>query len=539
MNSQQALLQINTREQIEASKTTRVPSGDFVTDILLVTSPTNARSPYMPFYYLYLAGYLEAKGYRVEIADPHERTLKSNIKLILEKVKQTKPRFVGLAAFVTDYNVMVNLAKSIRNVTLAPIIIGNAHPSVTPSDFLYPNSPFDIAVCGEGEATCEEILERYHHHDDLGQIKGLAYLSREDKVVVTPERRFLPGNEWGKPAYHLLDMEFYSRPTKYLIRNLYTRTAVIYTARGCPFKCGFCAANAVWEANSLEGSKLVRNRPMESVMEELALLQNHYKFDFFYILDDTFGLREKDVYDFCDAYKKSGLKMLWGAETRVTCVRKKEVLIAMKNAGCIQLDFGVETGSPTLLKTIDKAIKVENILLGFKNCHEVGMRSFANMLINLPGETTEDLDLTYKLLRKIKPTYTSFGVTQPYPGTPFYKKGGFTFGKEAYHKLDREVPPEEFRMAQHKLPLEITLLQFRLRFQQFGLVEQGLFKGPWRYWTQIFRSARRRQYLWYFIKQQVNVPVIFARMLFRYYKLVRTGESAASIKKHEWQVAAE
>lgn len=182
--------------------------------------------------------------------------------------------------------------------------------------------------------------------------------------------------------------------------------------------------------------------------------------------------------------------MLWGAETRVTCIRNKEVLLAMKNAGCIQLDFGVETGSPSLLKRIDKAIKVENILLGFKNCHDVGVRSFANMLINLPGETEDDLDLTHELLKQIKPTFTSFGVTQPYPGTPFYRQGGFTFSKDQYHKLDREVAPEEFRMASHKLNLEKTLLEWRFRYKQFGLIEQGLYKGPWRYWRQIFRSAK-------------------------------------------------
>ena len=94
-------------------------------------------------------------------------------------------------------------------------------------------------------------------------------------------------------------------------------------------------------------------------------------------------------------------------------------------------------------------------------------------------------------------------------------------------------------MAHHKLPLEVTLLQFWFRYKQFGLVEQGLYKGPSRYWTQLVRSARKRQYLWYFLKQQINVPVIFARMLFRYSKLVRTGEPAAISKKHEWQKSAE
>lgn len=515
----------------------RQPMGNHSTDILLISSPTNARSPYMPFYYLYLAGYLEKKGYRVEIADPHEKLRGDNINLILQKVKLTNPRFIGLAAFVTDYDVMVQIAKSIRNITAAPIIIGNAHPSVLPGDFIYDGSPFDIAVCGEGEATCEEILANYLVHADLAHIKGIAYFNDEGQVTVTPERKFIPAVEWGEPAYHLLDMKFYSRPTKYLIRNLYTRTAVIYTARGCPFKCGFCAANAVWEANDLVGSKLVRNRPMKNVMVELALLQNKYKFDFFYILDDTFGLREKDVYEFCDAYRKSGLTMLWGAETRVTCIRNKEVLLAMKNAGCIQLDFGVETGSPSLLKRIDKAIKVENILLGFKNCHDVGVRSFANMLINLPGETEDDLDLTHELLKQIKPTFTSFGVTQPYPGTPFYRQGGFTFSKDQYHKLDREVAPEEFRMASHKLNLEKTLLEWRFRYKQFGLIEQGLYKGPWRYWRQIFRSAKKSEYLWYFIKQIATVPLTFVVMKIRYYKMFRGTGGEIAHKKHEWQIS--
>ena len=155
----------------------RQPTGNHPTDILLISSPTNARSPYMPFYYLYLAGYLEKKGYRVEIADPHEKLRGDNINLILQKVKLTNPRFIGLAAFVTDYDVMVHLAKSIRNITAAPIIIGNAHPSVLPRDFIYDGSPFDIAVCGEGEATCEEILANYLVHADLAQIKGIAYFN--------------------------------------------------------------------------------------------------------------------------------------------------------------------------------------------------------------------------------------------------------------------------------------------------------------------------------------------------------------------------
>jgi len=93
---------------------------------------------------------------------------------------------------------MVHLAKSIRNITAAPIIIGNAHPSILPGDFIYDRSPFDIAVCGEGEATRKEILANYLVHADLTQIKGIAHFNDEEQVTVTPERKLIPAVEWGE-----------------------------------------------------------------------------------------------------------------------------------------------------------------------------------------------------------------------------------------------------------------------------------------------------------------------------------------------------
>ena len=104
----------------------------------------------MPFYYLYLAGYLEKYGFNVQILNYHIKNTNKYFMKVVGEIISRQPRFVGLAAFVTDYDVVVELAMEIKRHTDATILVGNAHPSVVPGDFLYEGSPFDIFVRGEG-----------------------------------------------------------------------------------------------------------------------------------------------------------------------------------------------------------------------------------------------------------------------------------------------------------------------------------------------------------------------------------------------------
>ncbi len=476
-------------------------------DILFVSSPSNALTPYMPFYFLYLASYLEKHGFRVSIVDPHEKQVEKNYRLIRNEIKEKNPRYVGLAAFVTDYNTIVNLAKDIKRHSNAKIIVGNAHPSIAPHDFLYAGSPFDIVVRGEGELTLKQLLLEYDEAKDNSHIKGIAYLEN-DVVKINANREVMDLNDIGMPAYHMLDMRWYAKPTKYIIRRLLCSCAVIYTGRGCPYKCGFCAANSVWQANDkTEKLGFVRRRPLEMVIKELEILQNKHHFDFFYIIDDTFGIREKDIYDFCEAYRKSGLKMLWGAETRANCIRNKDVVRIMKDAGCIQLDFGVETGSPKLLKIIKKGITVSQTIRAFSLCKSKGIRTFANILLNIPEETVDDLNLTHKLLAKIRPSYLTIGVTQPYPGTEFYNKFlNKPISNEKYHLFDRQYPPEEYRMAKHKLNLEKLERSWMLKYDLYTPVEISMFKANSNYWVKIILSYRKWAYLVSFFKECLISP---------------------------------
>jgi len=485
-------------------------------DILFIVSPANADSSYMPFYYLYLAGYLEKHGFTVEIFNPHIRNTEKYFKMVMREIAGKQPRFVGLAAFVTDFDSVVALATEIKNQTDTTILVGNAHPSIAPNDFLYESSPFDIVVRGEGELTVRQILAEYHKDGDLNQIRGIAYY-KDGAVAVTRNRELMDLSECGMPAYHKIDMRWYQRPTKFIIRRLMTVGAVIYTGRGCPFNCSFCASNSVWKANErAAGKALVRKRPLSQVMEELRILQDVYGFDFFYILDDTFGIKEDDITSFCRAYRESGLTMLWAAETRVNCVHNEQILKLLKDSGCIQLDFGVETGSPKLLKNINKATTVEQTIRAFDLCRKNGIRTFANILLNLPGEDEEDLQLTHRLLENIRPTFTSIGVTQPYPGTDIYKKLGKTIHKAEYAKLNRLFPPEEYRLSNHKLNLERLLFSWLLKYGTIAPLEKSLFKANKRYWLKLLKSNYRWAYMLFLAK---DITITFLRYIafFRFY----------------------
>ena len=507
-------------------------------DLMLIVSPVNLLYKWMPLYYLYLAGFLEKHGFKVSIIEPHftkglnQLDDARNVEFILNEVKKQNPKFIGFASFVTDYKVVLDLAKKVRKISNATTLIGNAQPSISPGDYIYDGSPFDICVRGEGELTTKEILESKLDVDSLNKIEGISFFDKNKigpdnkigSVVINHNRGLIDMKELGMPAYHLIDMNWYTTPTKYVVKRLTASAATIYISRGCPYKCTFCASNMVWHSNSKTkgGGSFVRFRPMEMVIEDLRILQDKYDVDFFYIQDDTFGIHEPHIHEFCDAYKKSGLKMLWCAQTRTPCISKPEIVKKLRDSGCIQLDFGIESGSPRILKDLRKLITVEDAYKAFDLCRKGGMRTYANMMINMPGETEEDLALSHKLLERIKPTFLGFGVTQPYPGTALYNKVP-KIDKDEYHLLDRMFPPEKWRLAAHKLDLKKTIDEYLIKYKIVTLFEKHFFSAGFDYWKKIFTSKHRYKYIYYILRSLLGPPVAYFRFRWENFRYATGG----------------
>lgn len=501
-------------------------------DFLFITSPTNARNPHPPYYFLYLAAYLRDKGLKVDIIDSkggdRPNDIQRHFKNIEDQLSKKKSKFVGLAAFHSDYNTIMLLGSIVkRKLPESTLLVGNAHSTINPEDFLFKNSPFDIAVLGEGEETCYELYLNSHKtiNDEKiwvdTEIKGIAYYEEQEctsklcgttilsKVIKTKKRDFINLDSLSTPAYDLVDMDYYLRPQKLIIRRIYTSMVCIFAGRGCPYNCDFCAANVVWKANK---GKAARLRPVQNVIIEIDYLKWNYDIDFFYLFDDMFGMSKKWMNEWFRQKYDHRKNIPYACQTRAD-ITTEEMIRGLKETGCIQLDIGVETGTQPLLDRVNKKITLEQIRQVFEWCRKYKIRSFATMLLNLPCETTVDLKETYQFLHEIKPSAgVIFGITTPYPGTKIYEDYcDPKLEKPEYGLLinNRLNPNDErFRMAQHNLDLWKLLDKWNLHFKVHPFFERMWCLFPFQklYWKAIFRSVRKRDYIKCWLK---DIPKTF------------------------------
>jgi len=170
--------------------------------------------------------------------------------------------------------------------------------------------------------------------------------------------------------------------------------------------------------------------------------------------------------------------MEWRLQTRADCV-SRELLELMKEAGCRFLVFGIESGSPTILKNINKKQKIEDVVNAFAWCKEVGIDTCFNVLIGSPGETRATIGETKDLIKKCQPTYISTANLRVYPGTALWQQAKdagladdsfFLSDEECLHYTGAMSLPEMFQTAREYLLLHARLrgLSGYLRLARFG-----------------------------------------------------------------------
>jgi radical SAM superfamily enzyme YgiQ (UPF0313 family) len=262
-------------------------------------------------------------------------------------------------------------------------------------------------VHGEGEETITELVEKYKSKD-LSDVKGIAY-KKNKRVVVNPPRPLIKNlDSIPFPAHHLLKMDRYSHP---LMRG--RKIMSVLTSRGCPYNCTFCTKN-------IFGSTF-RARSAENVLEEIELLVKNYGVNEINIIDDNFNVDRKRTMEICKGIIDRGLKIKWSTPNGIRAdTVDRELIQIMKRSGCYSLSFGIESGSPRIVQSINKNIKLGVIREVFKICRDEGIETVAFFIIGLPGETAEDIQMTIDFAKEIQPDVADFHMLIPLPGTPIY-----------------------------------------------------------------------------------------------------------------------
>lgn len=354
---------------------------------------------------LSIAAVLEQEGISVSVIDPKPR-MERDFNYIKEILK-TLPDVVGFTLLSNQVKRAIPIIQRLKRLNPElPIVAGGPHATFMPDELL--DNSVDVVIMGEGEITVKELIPMLGSKQDLSEINGIAF-KKNGKTYRTKPREFIKNlDELPLPARHLVDMDFYSKRS-INIRGLYLKTGTIMTSRGCPGECIFCASPNMWK-------RVVRYRDPKRVVDEMELLYYKYKLDGFNLLDDTFTLNQKHVMGICDEIRRRKLDIIWNCQGRVN-TSTEDVLRKIVKAGCVQIEYGVESGSQRILDLAKKQITVKQIEDAFRLGKKFKIRSGANFVIGFPTETKEDIELTRKLAMKIKADLYDFFILVPYPGT--------------------------------------------------------------------------------------------------------------------------
>jgi radical SAM superfamily enzyme YgiQ (UPF0313 family) len=236
------------------------------------------------------------------------------------------------------------------------------------------------------------------------------------------------------------------------------------TSRGCPFGCTYCSTSAYW-------GRLWRPRSAKNVIEEIEYILQKMPFVeeiFFY--DDTFTVDNQRVIDICDMIIKKGIKLRLKCSGRVDRV-SREMLIKMKEAGFVDIAYGIESGSAQMLKSMHKCITKEQIKNAIDMTNEVGLIWHGYMLVGCPGETWETIDESVAFMKTLKNfDIDAVSPLEIYPNTEvcrIAKEKGFD---DSIWLTEQKVPHYTYEHSEE----ELQKMAFTIVYK--NKINQGLFK---------------------------------------------------------------
>lgn len=324
-----------------------------------------------------------------------------------KKISMIDADVIGVTSTITQLNEALRIPSLIKKKG-AKFIIGGPGSANLASFKLY-ESGYSVICYGEGERTIVELIKAFEYDLPLGDVDGISFLHNNREIKTRPRQPIENLDDIPFPARDLLDMEKYLSIWK---ERMGVASTQIVSSRGCPFSCRFCSKNTF--------GKRARSMSYDRVIEEMRLIYDKYKVEMIFFDDDLFTLDRKRVFDFCDAMEKKLPGKKWWAQARVDTI-DLEMLIRMRQAGCTKLMFGVESGSQRILDFLGKGITVEQIRKAFQWVNEVGMYGGMYLIVGIPGETQQDIDMTKKLISELKPKSIDVCFLTPIPGTEMFE----------------------------------------------------------------------------------------------------------------------
>lgn len=434
------------------------------------SQPINSKKRCLvPLGIAYIAGYLREHGVDVKILDCvvegyDNDIIKGNMKTfglgekeIREKISEYRPDYVGVSCLMTEQrhnaHMVCRVAKEVNSNVHT--IMGGCHPSALPDDVLE-HKEVDSVTIGEGELAMLNIVN--------GKKSGRVQENPLDiDSIPLPARDLLPVEKY-------IEINMPENPF-----SPYNRVTQMLSSRGCPFHCYFCSTV------KFHGSW--RGRKAEDVVEEARMLKEKYGIEEINIIDENLVADRERTVKIMKGFKE--LKIAWSNPGGVWVQGlDNDLLDIMKEAGCYQLTFAIETTNDYVLhKIIHKPLKLEIVEPLVKHCRKIGIDTHAFFICGFPEQTKQDMINDFEYAKKIKLDSASFNIISPFPGSDLFKdyRDKIDLENIGYTKVSIEHP------EMTKEELEKMVDDFNVKFNK-----SLLWRRPIKYFKKYWGTALRK-----------------------------------------------
>ncbi len=417
----------------------------------LLKKRSESGSPVMPkvaitslYHWAKKNGFPSCKFYDIDMLYPSDADIEKYF-------RENKADVVGLSAVVsTSYLQVKRIAKIIKKVNIHTLIVCGGYLTAA-ADTILRKTKIDVCVVGDGEIAWVGILKFMKEHletgkkkldiDKLLKVKGIAILDENENLRFSGFGQTLASCHMEFPSYEYLKsgllgdekaVQNYFRPfdtneifimdERSFEKGRRSMLTSIFLSKGCVAKCTFCQRGA-------KGYSVYDLSKLEAYIKDL---KDNHNVGFLTVNDENFGSNKKYTYQAAELMNKYG--MLWIATgVRVSSITKEDLLFYKKN-GCTSIQFGIESGSQTMLDVMEKKFTVDDIKKALFDCHDIGLYSPPiGFMLGMPGESLETAKESGKLMGEIAahcrvPVDLIFknmdiAYTIPLVGTPMYEYG--------------------------------------------------------------------------------------------------------------------
>lgn len=357
-----------------------------------------------------LGAVLQGAGHEISLLDANAAKRKLTTPQIVEHALRLKPDVIGITLLTPMIREAYVLARRLKEHGFT-VLGGGPHATLMPQEGL--EHGFDAVVIGEGESAIEEAVQALLGKIPKRSVAGWAFRDDDGSIVVTEPRQLIQNLDLlPLPARHLVDSMLYGGDESGALH------CNLFSSRGCTARCSFCSGH-------LFGKKF-RFRSAQNILDEIEHLQEKYGTPEFHFVDDAMTLHRKRLAEFCQGIADRKMNFRWTIMTRIDAVNE-EFLRMIREAGCYQIDYGVESGDPVTLRRIHKPHTVDMVRKVIPLTARMGIDPYVFFILGFPWEDAASLDNTLSLMKEIAPHVANFhpavaSILIPFPGTEIYEQ---------------------------------------------------------------------------------------------------------------------